>query len=138
MTLRFYFDECVSFRLAEALSALEEDRDVVIRNFYQEFPEGLPTGEGDSPWIEALARRGHWYVITRDELYKVPQQRASLTSTGFNVFYLRKAWRNFDHWKMATKLTAAWPYIKGAAKRAKKGESFWVGPDIGKKLIERM
>ena len=62
MTLRFYFDECISFRLAEALKALENESDIEIRHFMDEFPDGHPRGEGDVPWIDALAERGQTLV----------------------------------------------------------------------------
>lgn len=120
--MKYFFDNCISPRIAKAVTDLDEDVEVV--HLREMFDPSTP----DSTWIAELGKPGEdWIVITDDRIYKSPVQKEVLRRAGCIVFYLAKGWGNFAMMLFAQKLIGLWDKIKETAGRANKGDFYKVG-----------
>lgn len=117
--MRFFFDNCVSFRLAESIDALTKydgHSAVALRAMF-------PARTDDNVWIEQLAQDAEeWAAITADlgepaEPYRV----SALAGQRLRVFVLRRGWAAQTFWLQAQRLVQWWPTIQNDAVRSRPG-----------------
>ena len=118
--MRFFFDNCISYRIADALAALEDRDGHTIISLRQKFPEDCP----DETWLPQLGREGGWVVISGDRrIYTNPQRRLVWASARITTFFQEAAWqsRSFTERQKAAKLLGAWGKIVQAAEESPPG-----------------
>jgi predicted nuclease of predicted toxin-antitoxin system len=69
--VRFFFDNCVSPRIAEALAVLELDYGNEVVHLRNRWSGRMP----DPEWIAALGQEGEWVICTTDLDPKNPDNR---------------------------------------------------------------
>lgn len=76
--MTFFFDNNLSFRLAEGLRGFGEG----VRHLRDEFDPATP----DTVWLPEIGRRG-WYLITRDKrIARKPAEVRALKGAGIGGF----------------------------------------------------
>lgn len=123
------FDECISWRIVDALRALSLPRDVELES-PQHRDEG---GNLDVNWIEDFARRGGRLFVSGDASMRSNHlERAALEASGLvAVFPSSKQW--FDglrKWGQAGYLTVWFPSILRLANEAEAGSHWRLPPSF--------
>jgi predicted nuclease of predicted toxin-antitoxin system len=121
--VRFFLDNNLSYRLAEALNALSSfDGDEVVhlkRNF--------PVDTKDTEWIEKLSKEGNWVVVSGDpKIRRKPAERTVFIDAKLTTFFLAPGWTNCTFWDQAQLLVRWWPKIREQAKLVEAGTIIWV------------
>lgn len=123
------FDECISWRIVDALRALSLPREVTL-----ETPQHRgEDGDLDVNWIEDFAQRGGSLFISGDANMRTTHlERAALEASGLvAVFPSSKQW--FDglkKWGQAAYLIAWFPVIVRLAAEAEKGSHWRLPPSF--------
>lgn len=128
MKVKFFIDNCLSHRLAEALRILEEETSEV-HHLQEKFARNTP----DIDWIRDLSKERGWFVISVDRIHRPRAQREILRQTGLNVFLLAKGYMELSPRDQASKILRLWGEILKAAESAKPGECFRI-PISGSKI----
>lgn len=118
--MRFFFDNCIAWRLADALALLTDRDGYEIIALRSRFPEDCP----DEVWMQTLGREGHWIVLSGDrKIYTNPQRRRVWESAKLTTFFLANAWMNaaFTEREKAAKLLTRWDDIVDWAGRVQSG-----------------
>ena len=121
--MKFFFDNCISYRIADALAALEDRDGHTIISLRQKFPEDCP----DEVWIPELGRERDWVVISGDRrIYTNPQRRLVWTAARITTFFQEPAWlsRSFTERQKAAKLLAVWGKVVEIAEGVPPGTAF--------------
>jgi hypothetical protein len=107
--MRFFFDRCMSIRLARMVDIFETDHTV---RHHDEDARFTPTSR-DVEWIEKLAADDPaWIVISGDgRILKSRAERAALLEAKLKFFCLAKAWMNMPFAEYAWKFIRVWPEI---------------------------
>jgi len=127
--VRFFFDNCLSPRLAKALHALIEPRHEVV-HLRDRFPQNV----SDTEWIAKLAAEGSWVIISGDlRIRKRPQEREVWKAARLTTFFMAKAYVTLDSWEQVRWLIEKWPLIMDQADKVRPGAAFIV-PRRGKQL----
>ena len=100
----FYFDENLSWRLAQMLAAL----DVKVTHQKQEFPSGML----DSDWIPEIGKRGYVLVTWDRKTRTRPAEAEALRKHGVTTIYLGEFWKKLQFWDQAAWLARHWPKIE--------------------------
>lgn len=123
------FDECISWRIVDALRALSPPRDVTL-----ETPQHRgEDGDLDVNWIENFAHRGgHLFVSGDASMRTTHLERAALEASGLvAVFPSSKQW--FDglrKWGQAAYLIAWFPVIIRLANDVERGSHWRLPPSF--------
>ena len=128
--MKFFFDNCLPLRLAEALQSLEGSKGHTVTHLRDMFDEAI----SDVEWIRVLAAEGDWIIISGD--LRISQnvfERQAWRESGLTAFFLAKGWTTLPLWEQAWKLIKWWPAIAAQAERIKQGAGFIV-PVSGAKL----
>ena len=127
--MKFFVDNCLPPRIAEALDILDQANEIAhLRKKFK-------TDVKDLEWIPQLAKEGGGSLITRDDLYRNPQEKEALRKAGFVTFFLSSTWRHLQFWNITYKLFQRWPDITAKARKA--GHATWFKvPVRGSKLQE--
>lgn len=116
--MRFFFDNCVSPKLASAIGELSEYEVDCLR---KKFPANTP----DTEWIRQLAAEGGWIVISADNrIYKAPQELEAWRQAKLTGFFCAPAWSKNSLWDQAWRLVRWWPKIEAQAELAAVGSIF--------------
>ena len=128
--MRFFFDRCISIRIARMVSGFESNH--TVRHHDDDTRFG-PTTQ-DTEWIEALANDGlSWIIVSGDgRILKNKVERAALEQTQLPFFCMAKAWMNMKIHEYAWKFMKVWPEIVEHAEHSK-ARVFEVGG--GKSLL---
>ena len=117
--MKFFFDNCVSQNLVEALRCLEKRHDLV--HLRDRFPEGTP----DPAWIGALGAEGGWIIISGDpRISRGKAERAAWVESGLTAFFCGDAWQNRRLMTQASELLRMWDDIVERAKKAPQGSGY--------------
>ena len=130
--MRFFFDNCLSPKLARAIHALvEPDHEVVpLRDI---FPPSTP----DTDWIGTLASEGDWIIVTSDHRIRSrPLERQVWRTAKLTTFFMAEAFEQIPAWEQVRWMVDKWPLIVEQAERVTGGAAFRV-PKRGKKLESR-
>lgn len=126
--MRFFIDNCLPPRLAAALNALDEDREIVALR--QKFAASTK----DAEWLGVLGSEGDWVVVSGDpRITRGKHERAAWLQSGLTAFFLEPGWTNIGLWLQASKLVRWWPLIVDQSQRIQSGAGFMV-PVNGSKL----
>jgi PIN like domain len=118
--VRFFFDNCIAYRVAEALAILTERDGYEIIALRSRFPEDCP----DEVWMPALGQEGGWIVLSGDrKIYTNAQRRRIWASAKLTTFFLANAWMSaaFTERQKAARLLARWDDIVEWAGRVQPG-----------------
>jgi PIN like domain len=119
--LRFFFDNCLSRNLAQAISALSIAEDYDVIHLQERFPADTP----DVEWIRTLGQEGDWIVISGDpRISRNRHEREVWRQAQLTTFFLAKGWMNQKIWDQAVILVRWWPRIVEQAKFVQPGAVF--------------
>ena len=111
--MKYFFDNCISFRYVDMLKALEVDAVHLTSQF--------------APNIEDIALftelKGSQLVFISADTSQTTREREAraLKEMGVTVLYFGPFWSNLDFWPQAVWLLTKWPLIDGFARGADKG-----------------
>jgi len=108
--VRFFFDNCIAWRTAEALAILLDRDGYEIIALRSKFPEDCD----DEVWMPALGAEGGWIVISGDRnILTNPQRRKIWNASRLTTFFLANAWSNdaFTERQKATRFLTRWDEI---------------------------
>jgi hypothetical protein len=132
--VKFFFDNCMAWRIAEALALLLELDGFEIVALRSRFPENC----ADEEWMPALGKEGGWNVISGDRrIIRNPQRRRVWMESRLTTFFLAPAWSNeaFTEREKHLRLLKRWDEIVECARKSHPGTGF-ILPYRGK--IERL
>ncbi|MBI4582212.1 MAG: hypothetical protein HY718_21125 [Planctomycetes bacterium] len=130
--MKFFFDNNLPPRLAQAIQALMGEEHVVRR-----LKEGFPADTSDADWLNTLGSEGGWVVICGDpKILRRPHELRVLRDARLLSFFLKPGWTNLDFWVQAHKLVHWWPVIMETAKRVAPPACFLVPVNYSSKLIQ--
>jgi hypothetical protein len=111
--MRFFFDRCMSIRLARMVSAFDAEHTIRHHDEDSRFHAETP----DAEWIAALAGEADpWVVLSGDgRILKNKVERAALLSANLKFFCMGKAWMAMRLHEYAWKFIKVWPDIVEAA-----------------------
>jgi hypothetical protein len=116
--LRYFFDNCVSPKLARAIAALETCEVVPLKDKFQQDVE-------DEVWIPALASEGNWIVVTADtSITRGRLQRRVWEQSKLIGFYLAGSFPSLSAWEQSWRLVKWWPHIVRQAALAAPGSTY--------------
>lgn len=120
--MTFFFDNDLSYRLAQGLHAFGED----VRHLREEFPPSTP----DEVWIPQIGQRG-WFLVSRDKrIARDPAKRQALTQAGVGAFFFTQK-KELPLWGWVETVVRRWAEIKRWAESHQK--PFVVGiPERGR------
>ena len=123
------FDECISWRIVEAIQKLGLPRDVEIETA-QHRGEG---GQPDVAWIEDFARRGGRLVFSGDaNMRHVQLERAALEASGLVAVFpsSKKYFDGLRKWGQAGYVMVWLPAILRLAEEAPAGSHYRLPPSF--------
>jgi len=119
--VRFFFDNQLSPRLAQAISALTSADGHEVVHLRDRFAADVK----DEVWIPALGTEGGWILVCGD--LNIVRTRAQLPVwrvSGLIGFFLKKGWMNIDPWEQAWRLVKWWPTVVEQARIAAPGATY--------------
>ncbi len=121
--MKFFLDNTLPPRLAEALRALEGPQGYAIKHLREMFQPDTP----DVEWIRKLAAEGEWVMISGDVRISRNQfERRAWIESGLTAFFLAKGWSGLKLWDQAWRLVRWWPEIVAQAEKIRPGAGFIV------------
>jgi hypothetical protein len=129
--MRFFFDNCISPKLAAALHALVEPQDSV-EHLRGKFTADTP----DTEWITSLGEEGGWIIVSGDlRIRKRPREREVLRAAKLTAFFMAETFVNQPAWEQVRWMIDKWPLIADMAGRVAPGAAFMV-PKRGRQLTQ--
>jgi hypothetical protein len=118
--LIYFLDNCLSYRYAAMLHALEMGEVTSLRAHY-------PADTKDPVWLPDLGANG-WTLISVDHAQrKKPEERRAIVASGALAFYLSKSFLTLLFDEQAWRLVKLWPEITKVAERPRdNGKCFLV------------
>lgn len=111
--MKYFFDNCISYRYAEMLAALGVDAEALRH----ELPEDIK----DVPLFKELGGRDLVFVSdNRTQLTRVAEAR-ELKKAGITSLYLEPFWNKLGFWAQAAWLIKHWPAIDAYASVIERG-----------------
>jgi len=106
--VRFFLDNCLSPRYAQALLALSEREGHTVVHLEDKFPRNSP----DKVWIRGLSEEGGWTIVSGDtRILKHPELKREWAQSRLTAFFLGHGWTNLQYWPQAVLLVRWWPNI---------------------------
>lgn len=129
--MRFFFDNCISPKLARALNELVKGEHEVIA-LRQKWPNADTQTIEDTAWINTLGKEGGWVVVSGDiQIRHRPAEAVALRTAKLTTFFLAKGYTSATKWDQVVWLIEKWPKIVELADRTAPGSLFLV-PKNGK------
>jgi len=121
--MRFFFDRCMSIRIAQMVNAYEIEHDVRHHDEDSRFHTTTP----DEVWITALASDDPpWVALSGDgRILKNKVMRARLQQVGLRFVYMTRPWMSMKIHEYAWKFMRVWPQIVEVASHGR-GQLFEV------------
>jgi hypothetical protein len=115
--MKFFFDRCISQRIARMVGAFEPVHTVSHHDEFREFTHTTP----DVEWIETISKDDpRWIVISGDgRILKNKVERSALDHAGLTFFCMNKAWMSTKIYEYAWKFMKIWPEILESAEHSK-------------------
>lgn len=121
--MKFFFDNCVSFRLARAIGVLAEFQKYEIVHLRDCFDADTR----DTVWLAALGKEGDWIIISGDtRISRSKAERLAWHESGLTAFFISDDWARTKFWTQAAELVRWWPSIVLEAARAPRGSGYLV------------
>ena len=126
--MRFFFDNCISPKLARAMRELiKPDHEVTP------LVDKVPASTLDVEWIPRLGIDGDWVVVTGDlRIKKKPQERLVWKAAKLTTFFMADSFTNVPDWEQVRWIIDKWPLIVDQAKLVSPGAAFLVPRRSGK------
>jgi hypothetical protein len=105
--VKYLFDNCLSFRFAAMLRALEVET-VALR-------ELLPTGTSDVDIFHALRDSGYVFITADTSQPRREHEATALKRSGITALFLGRFWSKRTFWQQAIWLVSKWERIDGFA-----------------------
>ncbi len=119
--MKFFFDNCVSSRIAAAVRALADLQHLEIVHLREKFPEEID----DIEWIPKLAAEGEWVIVSGDErISRSRAEKAAWRESGMTAFFFASGFANKSRWVQAEIVMRWWPQIVLQAQRCATGSGF--------------
>jgi len=129
--MRWFFDNCVSPKLARALNILVQPEHEVVA-LRDKWPQADTKTIEDVFWIQTLGKEQGWVVVSGDlRIRSHPAESAALRSAKLTTFFLAKGYADAAKWEQVRWLVDKWPEMADLAKRVASGGMFRV-PRRGK------
>jgi predicted nuclease of predicted toxin-antitoxin system len=126
---RYFFDECLSRKVAEALRVLGVD----VIHLRDEWGEGVK----DVDWIARIKREGR-IVITQDgAMRRKDAERVALRESPVVFVFMNSALTKMDGLKQAGWLLTHWEDIEHGVAKARTGDCFEVTQNGKIKAVEK-
>jgi hypothetical protein len=121
--LKFFFDNTMPRRLAEALRVIEGKEGHNIVHLRERF---APDTE-DIDWIRALGNEGDWIIVSGDvRISRNEFERRAWLESRLTAFFLAKGWTNLKLWDQAWRFVKSWPDVVAQAGMIRPGAGFIV------------
>ncbi len=129
--MKFFFDHCLSPKLAKAMNALVEGEHEVV-HLRDKWPEACRKTIEDTVWIAGLAAEGDWIIVSGDLRIRTrPRERQIWSAAKLTTFFLADGFTQQVAWEQVRWLIDKWPDICEQAGRVAHGSAFLV-PKRGK------
>lgn len=121
--MKFFFDNCISPHLAQALHPLSALDGHSVHYLREKFDPTAP----DIDWIMALGTEGDWIVVSGDtRILNNHHERRAWHEAGLTGFFWSTGWLRLKLWEQAWRLTRWWPEIQKQADLVAPGAIFEV------------
>lgn len=104
--MKYFFDNCISYRYARMLAALEEHEVVALRD---RFPADIE----DVDFLPLLKSEGFVYITTDDRQKTRVREARAIREAGITALWLGRFWHRLTFWDQAKWLVSHWPKIDG-------------------------
>jgi hypothetical protein len=104
--VKYFFDNCISYRYANMLAALEEFEVVALRDKY-------PPDIEDVELFKALAGSGYVFITCDDRQKTREAEAKALRSSGLTALWLGPFWNKKSFWDQARWIINRWETIDG-------------------------
>ena len=113
MRLKFFFDRCVSIRVARMIAAYETEH--TIRHHDDDIR--FTTTTSDVDWMKTLSEEeDKWTIVSGDgRILKNKVERAALAESKMRFFCLSKQWHTMSFHDQAWRFVKVWPDVVEAA-----------------------
>lgn len=112
--MKFFFDNCISFRLADMLRALGVDA-VALRH-------EMDANTDDLTLLETLSKTTDTVLVSLDRAQtRVPVEASALKSANITALYFGRFWSRKELWDQAIWLVRRWKQIEGFAEGTERG-----------------
>ena len=113
--MRFFFDNCVSPRIAEALAVLEADQGTVVKHLRHRFAGSTL----DPEWLGALGQEGDWIICSTDlRIRRNPDNRRAWQEAKLTTFFFSENCANSQIWPQVQEVMRYWQEIKLVARKS--------------------
>jgi len=117
--VRFFFDNCVTPHLVDALRCLDTRHELV--HLRERFSPATLAPE----WIRQLGGEGDWIIISGDpRISRGQAERAAWIESGLTAFFCGDAWASRKLMVQASELLRWWDDIVERAKNAEQGAGY--------------
>ena len=117
--MKFFFDNCVSPNLVDALRCLES------RHELTHLRERFPPDTADPKWIRELGSEGGWIIISGDpRISRGQAERAAWTESRLTAFFCGDACASKRLMVQASELLRWWDDIVERSKNAEQGSGY--------------
>jgi hypothetical protein len=117
--LKFFFDNCVSPNLVEALRCLDPRHDLTYLR--KKFDPDTP----DPVWIRSLAAEGGWIIVSGDpRISRGQAERAAWIESRLTAFFCGDAWGSRKLMTQASEMMRWWDDIVDYSKKAAPGSGY--------------
>jgi hypothetical protein len=121
--VRYFFDNCISRRLAHSIRALAEEGSTNVFHLRDRFGTDVP----DIEWIRTLGSEGDWTIISGDNrILKSPHERHAWREAKLTGFFWSPGWMKLKLWDQAWRLVRWWPGVEKQAALIEPGAAFEV------------
>ncbi len=118
--MKFFFDNCISPNIVEALRHLEGRAHEIVA-----LRERFDPKTDDPIWINALGQEGNWVIISGDpRISRGRAEKAAWLESRLTAFFCGDAWQNRRLMLQASELLGWWDDIVEFSKTAAAGAGF--------------
>ena len=129
--MKFFFDNQLSPRLAQAIGALSSVDGHEVIHLRDKFDPSTK----DEIWIPALAGEGDWILICGDlNIVRTKAQRPIWRASRMVGFFLKPGWMAQGPWEQAWRLVRWWPVIVKQSALAAPGSTYGLAVNPGQKV----
>ncbi|TET51643.1 MAG: hypothetical protein E3J64_06500 [Anaerolineales bacterium] len=106
--MKFFFDNCMPLRLAEALDLLIQPDAHKAVHLRKRFAPAIK----DEVWVPALGRESGWIVISGDlRITRTPQVKKAWIDSRLPGFFMSEGWANRAIWEQVAHFFVWWPHV---------------------------